>query len=232
MSKTASSSEAGRRGFLTRAQVREVDRKAIEEYGLPGVVLMENAGRGAAEVLLALGIHGRVVICCGKGNNGGDGFVMARHLANRGVIAPILLWARSEELTGDAAIHFAVIQRARHPIRVLAGESLDVLHAELDRSEWIVDALFGTGLEGPVRSPFDKVIEAINSRNGRVLAVDIPSGLDCDTGKPLGATVRAEHTATFVAAKIGFADPAAAPYLGKVHVVDIGVPRTLLEGLA
>src|SRR4051812_33858121 len=97
--------------FLSRQQVREIDRRAIEDYGVSGVVLMENAGRGAAEVLLRLGVQGRVVICCGKGNNGGDGFVIARHLDNREVTVQVLLFARPEDLTGDAAVNYRIIAR-------------------------------------------------------------------------------------------------------------------------
>jgi NAD(P)H-hydrate epimerase len=218
-------------GFLSRDQVRDLDRRAIQDYGVPGVVLMENAGRGAAELLLYLGIHGRVLVCCGKGNNGGDGFVIARHLANRGVNIQVLLCTPREELTGDALINFTILERGQYPFKVLAS-SLAGLHEELARSEWVVDALFGTGLSGAVRTPFDRIIETINTRQNHVLAVDIPSGLDCDSGQPLGPTIRAEHTATFVAPKRGFANPAAAPYVGLVHVVDIGLPRILLEGLS
>ncbi|HMF20287.1 MAG TPA: NAD(P)H-hydrate epimerase [Gemmataceae bacterium] len=219
------------KGFLSRSEVRELDRRAIEEFGVPGVVLMENAGRGAAELLLNLGIHGRVLICCGKGNNGGDGFVIARHLANRGANVQALLCAPREELTGDALINFTILERGQYPLLFLPS-SLGGLQEELARSEWVVDALFGTGLSGPVRPPFDRTIEAINARPNHVLAVDIPSGLDCDSGQPLGATIRAEQTATFVAPKRGFAHPAAAAHTGLVHVVDIGLPRILLEGLS
>jgi NAD(P)H-hydrate epimerase len=105
------------------------------------------------------------------------------------------------------------------------------LRHELAAAEWIVDALFGTGLTGPVRPPFAQVITAINRQCARVLAVDIPSGLDGDTGQPLGPTIRAEHTATFVAQKTGFANPAAQEWLGRVHVVDIGIPRALLQSV-
>jgi len=216
--------------FLSRAAVRAIDRRAIEEFGVPGVVLMENAGRGAAEVLHALGVGGRVVICCGKGNNGGDGFVIARHLDNKAVPVHVWLFARPEELTGDAAIHYHIIARSGLPLTV-AGADFDeaAFRAELGTATWVVDALFGTGLSGPVRPPFDRVIAAINACGRPVLAVDIPSGLDCDTGQPLGPTVRATHTVTFVAEKQGFAAPEARAWLGTVHVVDIGAPRVLLE---
>ncbi|MCI0465221.1 MAG: NAD(P)H-hydrate epimerase [Gemmataceae bacterium] len=216
--------------FLSRQQVRELDRQAIEEFGVPGVVLMENAGRGAAELLLALGIHGRVVICCGKGNNGGDGFVIARHLDNHGIPVQVLLFSRPEELTGDAALNYQILVRAQLPITVHAEASLDAeaVGRGLAGADWIVDALFGTGLSGAVRRPFDELIVAINATPARVLAVDIPSGLDCDTGQPLGPTVRAQHTGTFVAPKKGFTNPAAAAWLGQVHVLGIGAPRCLL----
>ncbi len=216
--------------ILSREEVRAIDRRAIEEFGVPGAVLMENAGRGAAEVLGALGVRGPVLICCGKGNNGGDGFVIARHLDNRGLPVRVLLFAKPEELTGDAALNYEILRRSGVPIDVRAGQPIDAeaLRQELAAAEWVVDALFGTGLAGAVRPPFDRVIAAINASGAKVLAVDIPSGLDCDTGEPLGAAVRAQHTVTFVATKRGFANPAARAWVGEVHVADIGAPRAAL----
>jgi NAD(P)H-hydrate epimerase len=220
--------------FLSRAQVRELDRRAIEEYGVPGVVLMENAGRGAAEVLRRLGPQGPVVICCGKGNNGGDGFVIARHLDNAGVAVRVLLFAPAAELTGDAAVNHQIVARAGLPLREFTCRPLNqaALRQELASAAWIVDALFGTGLRGALGSPWDEIITAINASPAQVLAVDLPSGLDCDTGLPLGPTVRAHHTVTFVALKQGFANPAASAWLGQVHVADIGAPRVLLPTTA
>ncbi|HEY8505812.1 MAG TPA: NAD(P)H-hydrate epimerase [Gemmataceae bacterium] len=224
---------------LSRSQVREVDRRAVEEYGMPGVVLMENAGRGCAEWLLALsgGSPGRVVICCGRGNNGGDGFVIARHLDNRGVPVQIFLFANPDELAGDAAVNYRVASRADLPVRAfpdrsLTPDDLSALKDELDRAGWVVDALLGTGLTGPPHAPFDQVIAAINEKSRRVFAVDIPSGLDCDAGAAPVATVRATHTATFVALKPGFLAAEAKPYVGQVEVIDIGVPRKLIEQIA
>ena len=215
--------------FLSREQVRAIDRRAIEEFGVPGIVLMEYAGRGAAEVLRSLGISGRVVIGCGKGNNGGDGLVIARHLDNAQVPVRVLLFCRPEDLAGDAAVNYQIVAKSGRPMATYSSQRLDMkaLRDELVAADWVVDALFGTGLAGPVRAPFDQVIAAINAGPARVLAVDIPSGLDCDTGQPLGATVRAHHTVTFVAPKKGFAQTAAQPWLGQVHVVDIGAPRQL-----
>jgi NAD(P)H-hydrate epimerase len=217
--------------YLSREQVRALDRRAIEEFGVPGVVLMENAGRGAAEVVISLGCKGPVAICCGKGNNGGDGFVIARHLDNRQIPVRVLLFAEPSRLTGDAAVNYQIIARSGLEIslyddRVLNGARL---RSELSQAEWIVDALFGTGLTGPVRKPFDQIIQCINEANRRVLAVDIPSGLDCDTGQPVGPTVRAQDTVTFAAEKKGFLNPEARNWTGQVHVVEIGAPRHLLD---
>ena len=204
--------------YLTRAQVRDFDRRAIEEFGVPGVVLMENAGRGAAEHLLKLNAERRpVTILCGKGNNGGDGYVIARHLDAAGVPVRIVAF-ETANLRGEAEMNYDICRRA-------GIEFLADLPTTWDG--WIVDALFGTGLTGPVRSPFAAVIDAVNQSGARVFAVDIPSGLDCDTGEPLGPTVRADVTATFVALKAGFANPAARAWTGEVSVVGIGAPGIL-----
>lgn len=217
--------------YLSRDEVRAIDRRAIEEFGVPGIVLMENAGRGVAELLRALGISGRVVVACGKGNNGGDGYVIARHLDNGGVPVRVLRFCTPEELTSDAALAYQIIAQSGLDIVEYAGKPLDAsaLANELATAAWVVDALLGTGLSGPVRSPFDGIITAINASPAKVLAVDIPSGLDCDTGLPLGVAVRGHHTATFVAPKKGFANPAAGAWLGQVHIVGIGAPRILTE---
>src|SRR5690242_3658827 len=137
--------------FLSRDQVRDLDRRAIEEYGVPGVVLMENAGRGSAELLRSLGVHGPVVICCGKGNNGGDGFVIARHLDNGLVAVKVLLFGEPDNLAGDAAINYRIIAKSGLPVDCLGLHPLDneKLRQELATADWIVDALFGTGLAGP-----------------------------------------------------------------------------------
>lgn len=213
---------------LTREQSRAVDRLAVEQYGLSGLVLMENAGRGCAELLLSLGIAGRVAICCGGGNNGGDGLVIARHLENAGIDVEIGLFAEESKLTGDAGVNLRIVRAAGTPLRSLVGQAAEI-EAFLAGADWIVDALLGTGVTAPVRDPLAGVIAAINGAQSRVLAVDLPSGLDCDTGQPWGVCVRAAHTATMVAPKRGF--EAAAEFTGEVHLIDIGIPRRLLTAL-
>lgn len=220
--------------ILTREQARQLDRRAIEEFGVLGVVLMENAGRGMAELLRSLGVNGPVLICCGKGNNAGDGFVIARHLDNAGLPVRALLFADPASLGGDAAVNHRILAASGVPLEVRVGPSLDEekLRRELSAADWIVDALFGTGLRGAVQPPFDRIIAAINAADVRVFAVDIPSGLDCDTGLPLGIAVKAHHTATVAALKKGFLEASAAAWLGQIHLIDMGAPRRLLESPA
>ncbi|MFM7108904.1 MAG: NAD(P)H-hydrate epimerase [Planctomycetaceae bacterium] len=219
---------------LTGRQLREIDRRAIEEFGLPGVVLMENAGRGAARLIERLWPGGGpVAIACGRGNNGGDGSVIARHLELAGRPVRILLAAEPDAITGDAAVMLAVATRAGIPAVPLAAADAAAWRRELAGAVVVVDALLGTGAAGPPRGPIATAIDAVNawrSANpaGRVLAADLPSGLDCDTGAAAGACVRADATATFVAPKPGFAGRGAAAFTGAVHVVGIGAPRRLL----
>lgn len=219
---------------LTRAQVREVDRRAIEEYGVPGVVLMENAGRNAANLIRYWTPHdGPVAIVCGRGNNGGDGFVIARHLHNAGIRVELLLACEIVQLTGDAATNARIVEKMGLPLRMFdTMERIADERPTVRRAMVIVDALLGTGFSGKVRSPMDLAINAINeeARAGgtKVVAIDLPSGLDCDTGEPSNATVRANHTITFVARKAGFAAPGAAEYTGEVLVADIGAPEAIV----
>lgn len=215
---------------LSRAEVREVDRRAIAEYGMSGLVLMENAGRGCVEVLLRLGCRGPVAICCGKGNNAGDGFVIARHLDNCGIPVRVLLFAPPAELRGDAAANYAILSRAGlPPVDLSSGSHAESVDQQLAGAEWIVDALLGTGATGTPRPPMDLAIRRMNASPAKKLAIDLPSGLDCDTGLAAEPTFRAEQTCTFVAPKIGFGNAAAQTYLGTMHIIDIGVPRRLVD---
>ena len=221
---------------ITSELSREVDRRAIEEYGMLGLVLMENAGRGVADVLCRLaeaapgGRLGRVVICCGKGNNAGDGFVIARHLDLRGHSVQVLVWAEEAELTGDAGANFAILRHCGVPIEMFGSRHDSARFAEIFAgAEWIVDALLGTGARGEPRPPLDMVIDQINAAPANRLAVDLPSGLDCDTGAAARHTIRADETCTFVALKRGFLAPGADRYTGRVHVLDIGAPRRLVQ---
>src|SRR5262249_48080407 len=155
-------------------------------------------------------------------------FVIARHLDNAEVDVRVLLFADPATLTGDAAVMYRILAHSGPPLSV-HGDPLDEarLRAELAGADWVVDALFGSGLQGPVRPPFAGAIGARNASGARVRAVDIPWGLDADTGAPVGPTVRADHTATIAAPKKSFSADAARLYLGRVHVIDMGMPRRM-----
>ena len=218
---------------LTRDEVREVDRIAIEELGIPGVVLMENAAAGAARLILAeLGsgrAGSRAAILCGGGNNGGDGYAIARHLANAGVVAEVFAVVEPASLRGDARINADVALRMG--IRVLALEEegdFELAARAAAEAEVRVDALLGTGFRGELRGGVRRLLELCEAIRGPLaVAVDLPSGLDCDSGRACEHTFRADLTATFVAPKVGFASPGAGPYLGRVETVSIGTPPEL-----
>jgi len=218
---------------LSRDESRKVDVVAVEQYGIPGIGLMENAGRSVVDSLEKFGLTPKpnavcdVLICCGKGNNAGDGFVIARHLTIRGFLPVVWLFASPRELTGDAAANYRILIRCGVPVCVFDGtwEGFDRV---LQNADWVVDALLGTGAEGAPREPFAEVIRRINgAAKKNVLAVDLPSGLDADTGVPHQPTIQATHTCTFFAKKQGFLKPEAVPILGQLHVLDIGLPHTL-----
>jgi len=215
---------------LSRDEVRGIDARALDEFKLPTIVLMENAGRGAAEWLLDTVGSGRVVIACGPGNNGGDGGVVARHLDAWGFDVRIAWFCDPARLKGDAATQRDILERSKIPAEIVvvdaSPERIDALWLGAD---WLVDGLLGTGLTRAVEGLLARAIASMNRSRLPILALDLPSGLDADTGQALGEAIRATATATFVAPKLGFARPEARAYIGEVIVVDIGVPRTLLE---
>ncbi len=219
---------------LTRDEVRRVDAIAIHELGIPGVVLMENAGRNAAdrvaELLRRRGADG-VVVFAGSGNNGGDGFVIARHLLNRRIDAQVFLLGDAARLTEDAGTNYRVLRAMGVDIHtVVDEEGARAAVGQVRSTDIVVDALLGTGFRGDVREPLAAVIHAINAADkAGVVAVDLPSGLDCDTGRPANATIRADWTVTFVAKKTGFDRDGSRQYTGDVFVADIGAPPKIIE---
>jgi NAD(P)H-hydrate epimerase len=220
---------------LTRQQIRSVDRLAIERYHIAGLVLMENAGRTAAAIIRdAYGETGETLICCGPGNNGGDGCVIARHLHNAGWSVRLLVTGETSHMTPDMKANFAIVE-AMGLERTVAPD-FDTQRGIIESvraGEVLIDALLGTGFRGTVRSPTAELIQRMNAAAKRAtVAIDMPSGLDCDTGAPSNATIRADLTITFVAAKTGLTVGGAAPYVGRVEVADIGVPRELLAEIA
>jgi len=215
----------------SRDQIRQIDDIAIHTYEMPGIALMENAGAGAARTLVGRFPDIRkALIVCGKGNNGGDGFVVARHLAYEGRDVRIALLCEPRELRGDAATNSNIVNNMTLPLSVVTGDqAVEEVLSSVPPETLIVDAILGTGLSGEVRGLSRRAIELINAADSPVFAVDIPSGLDADTGKPLGCAVRANATATFGLSKLGFDAPGARDYTGQVFVIDIGWPPNAVE---
>lgn len=216
---------------LSAAQMKAVDRAAIERWGVPGIALMENAGRGVAEVIARerpalLGLDVRVV--CGPGQNGGDGFVIARHLANRGAHVTVLLTVPPAKIAGDAAV-FARAMSAIPGLVVRDGSSDDVAawRQHLTGADVLVDAIFGTGLRAEVTGAPAAAVEAMNGTDALRVAVDVPTGLDADSGAARGPVLRAHVTATMGAPKLGLVLDPEAP-VGRIEVVDIGVSVAML----
>ena len=215
--------------LVSAHEMRTLDRLTIERYGTPGHVLMERAGRGATQALLEVFPYmrrkgRRALICAGKGNNGGDGFVIARLLRRRGVRTDVVLLGRAADVTGDAARNLGAYRRGRATLHeVTDRRGLKRLADCLAAADVVVDAIFGTGLNSIVVGVHAAAIEMINTSGVPVFAVDIPSGLHTDSGAPLGTAIQAEATATFGFAKIGQVLFPGARHCGTLAVVDIGI---------
>jgi hydroxyethylthiazole kinase-like uncharacterized protein yjeF len=221
--------------LVTASEMQAMDHQTIETYGIPGQVLMENAGRGATGVLLDhFGdcIQNGVAIIAGKGNNGGDGFVMARNLAQKGTDVNVFLLGKRTAVKGAAAANLKLLAPLEIPVIELPDEEAFLDYkSEFSSYGLLVDAILGTGLKSDVKKFFASVIALINSLNVPVFAVDIPSGLNSDTGQPCGTCIRAHATATFAFAKIGHFSCPGADYTGKLEIIDIGIPNHIVEAV-
>ena len=218
--------------LVKAAEMREMDLNATRRYGIPGLILMENAGLGIVDVIIDRFFEGKpegkkVVIVAGPGNNGGDGFVVGRHLFNKGTLVQFLITTSPENYSGDAAVNLKIINDMGLPCQVLQPDIVYGLKAIIQDADLVVDALFGTGFEGIPREPLASLIRLVNESGNPVLAVDIPSGLEADTGRVAGECIRALITVTMGMPKIGlYLDPGA-KYTGEVVVGDISFPPEL-----
>lgn len=226
------------RGFElvgTAAEVREMDRRTIEELGVPGRVLMELAGAGAAEVIAARlggGRGGEAVVLCGRGNNGGDGYVIARHLADRGMAVRCVATAAVEELSGDARANADLWVALGGEVRVATRGATAAMRGWIGGANVVVDALFGTGLSRDVSGPAAELITMANeARHGLKLAVDVPSGVDATSGHAYAPAFRADVTATFGLAKTGLLTAPGAELAGELVIVGIGLPGSIVAGV-
>jgi NAD(P)H-hydrate epimerase len=218
---------------VTSAEMQTLDRMTIEEFGLPGRLLMENAGREATRVFLAHfsdAARRGVGVIAGQGNNGGDGYVMARCLAHKGFPVRVFLLSTADRIQGDAAANLKLLTATGVPVIEVPDEAaFSRCQREMRAMAVLVDAIFGTGLRSEVRGLFRQAIEFINQLNQPVLAVDIPSGLSADSGQPCGACIRASVTVTFAYPKIGQVVFPGADCTGRLEVVDIGIPPALAD---
>ncbi|MCM0082338.1 NAD(P)H-hydrate dehydratase [Geomonas sp. Red32] len=204
--------------------MQQMDKRAIGEFGIPGVTLMENAGKGCADAIdeaYGPGAGKTVLIVAGKGNNGGDGFVISRLLSERGWNAPVLLLAATDSVTGDAAVNLNRLEMGRV---VFAPDGIGAHRGLFSRADVIVDALLGTGVKSEVTGIYGEAIDAINESGVPVVAVDIPSGVDAGNGRILGRAVRADITVSFALAKLGNVLYPGAQCGGRLLVREIGMP--------
>lgn len=220
---------------LTRAELALLDRLASEEFGLPSAVLMENAGRGAAEEALRIAsatAAPRVCVLAGSGNNGGDACVLARHVALAGVDVELFALCGVAELRGDAALMRRAAEKTGVAVHDVSTEaSLARARARLDGASVLVDGLLGTGFRGTMRPEMERLVETVNAcrakTGARTVALDLPSGLDADSGRPARPTIVADVTVTFAAWKVGFDAPEAQPFLGRIVLAGIGISAEL-----
>ncbi len=218
--------------LVTREEMRELDRRTIEEIGILGLVLMENAGRGTAQIIKKrFGPEKKkVAIFCGRGNNGGDGLVVARYLKNWGWSVKVYLLSEKEKITGDAKVNLEVWLKMGGELKeILNEEELHLIKEEIEKFDLIVDALLGTGLKDEVKGISKEAIHLINALGKPVIAIDVPSGIDATSGKVLGVAVKATLTATFGLPKIGLLIHPGLEYTGELFVVDISIPQVLVE---
>ena len=220
--------------ILTTQEMQQADRQAIESYGIPSVVLMENAAGAVTDVILKKYPKAqRIIILCGKGNNGGDGLAAARLLHNKGLSVDVFLFAPFKDMQGDANINLSIAQKMGASIQTILTEAqLQEQFPALSAADLLVDALFGTGLQRPLEGLWAAAVDILNAVQTPVLAVDIPSGLDASTGAVPGPAVSADTTVTFGALKIAHVFAPASAYCGEVVVGDIGIPYEVMEELS
>ena len=216
--------------LVTASEMRELDRRAIQDLGIPSLVLMENAGRETYRILRREfpGFQGEVAVVAGRGNNGGDGFVVARYLANAGIPVAVFLLGPRDRVSGDARVNLEILAHLGVAVaEVLTEADLNPVIHRLAKAGLIVDALLGTGLNAPVQELMAALIEGINHLRAPVLAVDIPTGLSADTGEVLGVALKAQVTVTYGWPKLGQVLPPGRDYVGRLWQADIGIPPIL-----
>ncbi len=215
---------------VSAQEMKKLDALAIARYGIPAIILMENAGRSAAQEALKMlpkkGIR-RVALFCGYGNNGGDGFVCARHLINQGIQARIYLVGEKKQFSRETKLNYQILSKLKQKFEpVKNSKAFGKLTQEIKKCQLIIDGIFGIGLKGGLNQFYQELFSTLNSAQAPILSLDIPSGLDADTGKPLGGAIQAVKTITFGLLKKGLIKPQACKFTGKITVADISLPTS------
>jgi NAD(P)H-hydrate epimerase len=214
---------------VTASQMKRLDALAIKRYGIPALLLMENAGRSAAEeALKMLPKKGkrRVAVFCGYGNNGGDGFVCARHLINKGIAVQIYFVGKKKKFSEETKINYQILRKMKQKFVLIKSiNALSKFSREIKKCHLIVDGIFGIGIKGMLDKFYQRLIAFLNATKIPMLALDIPSGLDADSGMALGAAIQARTTVTFGLAKKGLLLPKAKKFVGKLKISDISLPN-------
>ncbi|MFA6216790.1 MAG: NAD(P)H-hydrate epimerase [Candidatus Omnitrophota bacterium] len=209
---------------LTALQAKAIDAYAQKKLGISTLVLMENAGQALAAEIMKTYRGGKVAVFCGRGNNGGDGFVCARHLLAAGITPNVFLIGKKAQVSAEARLNLEILLNLKLKVFEITQENLPLYNSKIKHSDLIVDALLGVGLSGEVRGVYRDVIGLINKSKGYCLSVDIPSGLDATTGKILGCCIKADKTVTFIACKRGMVIGEGKHYCGRVVVKNLGIP--------
>ncbi len=219
--------------LVKASEMQDMDRKTIQELGIPGVVLMENAGRGSARFFLeqfSPSAGQKVLVLCGSGNNGGDGYVVARYLHEAGLKPRVLVLTSLDRVSGDARTNLEIIQSMDMEIREVPGpEKWESVKALLRDGDYVVDAILGTGLNTPVRGLYGTAIEWINAAGKPVMSIDVPSGVNADSGEIMGVAVKADLTVTFGFPKLGHCLFPGAERVGRLVKIDIGIPEAIAK---
>lgn len=211
-------------------EMRHIEKIANDLYGIPTLLLMEHAGKGIADLIESKFAKASVLVISGKGNNGGDGMVAARHLWNHGLDVQLALAADPLELKDDRALNWRILQKMKIPTWDLTKDSdMKRLKEQIKSRDLVVDALLGTGIAREVEGPYRRLIQEMNESHKTILAVDVPSGLHADSGLPMGVAVKASLTATLGLAKQGLFVGKGPEFSGQIHLIDIGLPRSILD---
>jgi hydroxyethylthiazole kinase-like uncharacterized protein yjeF len=221
---------------VTPKQMNQIDKICIDHFGIPGIVLMENAAlRVVDEISSFLGtVSGKkVLVIAGKGNNGGDAFAVSRHLYNKGALVSLFITASKNDITGDGAINLSIAEKSGiEPVEVVKEQSIDKIKTEMEKADLIVDGILGTGLKGEVTGILANIVRLVNHSEVPVISIDIPSGINGETGKIMGTCIKAVKTISFGLPKVGLLVHPGCEFAGQLIIADIGIPQKAINSIS